>query len=79
MRMTLAISAALMLTFLLEVRSGHAWDSRAGYAAGGVQPGSAAMITSCYAMADRIVPRGKWRSAWVVRHADYCIRSGGRL
>ncbi len=79
MRMILATLAALMLTLLLDVGSGHAWDSRAGYAAGGVQSGSAALITSCYAMADRIVPRGKWRSAWVVRHADYCIRSGGRL
>ena len=79
MRMILAISAALMLTLLLDIGSGHAWDSRASYATGGVQFGSAALISSCYAIADRIVPRGKWRSAWVVRHADYCIRSGGRL
>ena len=79
MRMILAISAALMLTLLLDVRSGRAWDTRAGYAASSVQSGSAALISNCYAMADRIVPRGKWRSAWVVRHADYCIRSGGRL
>ncbi len=80
MRMILAISVAVVLTLLLDVGSGRAWDYRPGYyAAGGAAPGSAALISNCYAMADRIVPRGKWRSAWVVRHADYCIRNGGRL
>ena len=79
MRMTLAISTAVMLTLLLDIESGHAWDSRIGYAASGIQSGSAAVIANCYAMADRIVPRARLRSAWVVRHADYCIRSGGRL
>ncbi len=79
MRMILAISAVVVLTLLLDVGSGRAWNTRGGYVAGGAQPGSAGLISNCYAMADRIVPRGKWRSAWVVRHADYCIRSGGRL
>src|SRR5712691_2564941 len=78
MRMILAVSAAVALTLLLDVGSGRAWDYRPGYAAGGVPSGSAGLISNCYAMADRIVPRGKWRSAWVVRHADYCIRNGGR-
>jgi len=40
---------------------------------------SAALITNCYKMADRIVPRMRGRSAWVVRHADHCVRSGGSL
>jgi hypothetical protein len=40
---------------------------------------SAALITNCYKMADRIVPRMRGRSAWVVRHADHCVRGGGSL
>jgi len=40
---------------------------------------SAALITNCYRMADRIVPRMRGRSAWVVRHADHCVRGGGSL
>jgi len=41
--------------------------------------GGAAVITNCYKMADRIVPRMRGRSAWVVRHADHCVRGGGSL
>jgi hypothetical protein len=41
--------------------------------------GSAALITHCYKMANRLVPRLRGRSAWVVRHADHCVRSGGSL
>jgi hypothetical protein len=40
---------------------------------------SAALITHCYRKAEWIVPRGRGRSAWVVRHADHCVRSGGSL
>src|SRR5215813_14654242 len=40
---------------------------------------SAALITNCYRKAEWIVPRGRGRSAWVVRHADHCVRSGGAL
>jgi hypothetical protein len=39
--------------------------------------GGAALITHCYKMANRLVPRLRGRSAWVVRHADHCVRSGG--
>jgi hypothetical protein len=39
----------------------------------------AALVTSCYNMADQVVPRMRGRQAWVVRRADYCIRNGGRL
>jgi hypothetical protein len=38
-----------------------------------------ALIVNCYKMAERIVPRVRGRSAWVVRHADHCVRSGGSL
>jgi hypothetical protein len=41
--------------------------------------GGAALITHCYKMASRLVPRLRGRSAWVVRHADHCVRSGGSL
>jgi hypothetical protein len=41
--------------------------------------GGAALITHCYKMANRLVPRLRGRSAWVVRHADHCVRSGGSL
>jgi hypothetical protein len=44
-----------------------------------VSAASAALITNCYKMAQRIVPRMRERSAWVVRHADHCVRSGGSL
>jgi len=79
MRMILATSIAVLPAFLLDVRPSRAWDYRPVYVAGGVPSGSAGVISNCYAMADRIVPRGRLRSAWVVRHADYCIRNGGRL
>jgi hypothetical protein len=41
--------------------------------------GGAALITHCYKMANRLVPGLRGRSAWVVRHADHCVRSGGSL
>src|SRR5262249_45026174 len=53
--------------------NGHA----AGTRGSGVPPGSSALITNCYKTAERIVPRARGRSAWVVRHADHCVRSGG--
>ena len=37
------------------------------------------LFVSCYRMADQIVPHVRGRGAWVVRHADYCLRTGGRL
>jgi len=37
------------------------------------------LFVSCYRIADQIVPRVRGRSVWVVRHADYCLRNGGRL
>jgi len=40
----------------------------------------AALITHCFKMAHGIVPRRiRDRSAWVVRHADHCVRSGGSI
>ena len=43
-------------------------------------PTSAALITQCFRMAHGIVPRRiRDRSAWVVRHADHCVRSGGSI
>jgi hypothetical protein len=43
-------------------------------------PTNAALITHCFRMAHGIVPRRiRDRSAWVVRHADHCVRSGGSL
>jgi hypothetical protein len=43
-------------------------------------PTSAALITHCFRMAHGIVPRRiRDRSAWVVRHADHCVRSGGSI
>ena len=61
-----------------------AFSASQGYAAppGGLRqtPGaSAALITDCYRRAEFIVPRMRGRSAWVVRHADHCVRSGGSL
>jgi hypothetical protein len=56
-------------------------DGYATVTSGARQPpaDSAALITHCYKMANRLVPRMRGRSAWVVRHADYCVRSGGSL
>jgi hypothetical protein len=50
-------------------------------ASGARQPpaASADLITNCYRKAEWIVPRMRGRSAWVVRHADHCVRSGGSL
>jgi hypothetical protein len=49
-------------------------------ASGAREPATtAALVTNCYKMADRIIPRTRGRSAWVVRHADHCVRSGGSL
>jgi len=43
-------------------------------------PTGAALITHCFKMAHGIVPRRmRDRSAWVVRHADHCVRSGGSI
>jgi hypothetical protein len=72
---------AAVLALLLNVGPGNARDyPRPGYAASGFQPAQAsALITNCYASAERVVPRGRGRQAWVVRHADQCIRGGGRL
>src|SRR5262249_28398330 len=64
-----------------------AWTSLSashGYAApasGARQPpaGSAALITDCYRRAGGVVSPGRGRLAWVVRHADHCVRSGGSL
>jgi len=72
---------AAALALLLSIAAGHARDyPRSGYAASGFQPAqSSALITSCYELAERVVPRGRGRQAWVVRHADQCIRNGGRL
>jgi hypothetical protein len=56
-------------------------DGYATSASGLRQPpaASAALITNCYRKAEWIVPRMRGRSAWVVRHADHCVRSGGLL
>src|SRR6516162_9580300 len=44
-----------------------------------VPAASSAIITNCFKMAERIVPWMRGRSAWVVRHADHCVRRGGSL
>ncbi len=68
------ILATTTLAALLPITSVEARaDSRTGYAT------SDAVIANCFFAANRVVPRGRGRSAWVVRHADYCIRNGGRL
>ena len=56
-------------------------DGYATVTGGARQPpaGDAALITHCYKMANRLVPRLRGRSAWVVRHADHCVRGGGSL
>ena len=61
-----------------------AFSASHGYAtpaSGARQPpaASAALITDCYRKTEWIVPRMRGRSAWVVRHADHCVRSGGSL
>src|SRR5215831_20558765 len=61
-----------------------AFSANDGYAApasGAQQPSaaSAALITDCYRKAEWIVPRMRGRSAWVIRHADHCVRSGGSI
>ena len=43
------------------------------------QPVPEPLFVSCYRMADQIVPRVRGRGAWVVRHADFCLRNGGRI
>jgi hypothetical protein len=69
-----AIFAISALALVLPVGSAAARDYvRAGYSA------SDALITNCFWAAERVVPRGRGRQAWVVRHADYCVRNGGRL
>lgn len=70
-----AAAAAALAYAGFWVNSGYATIARGS----GVQPGSSALITNCYKMAERIVPRTRGRSAWVVRHADHCVRSGGSL
>jgi hypothetical protein len=66
--------ATAALALLLPVASASARDyTRAGYAA------NDAVIGNCFWAAERIVPRVRGRQAWVVRHADYCVRNGGRL
>jgi hypothetical protein len=67
------ILAIAALAVLLPVAAAEARDDvRIAYA-------SDAVIANCFAAAERVVPRGRGRKAWVVRHADYCIRNGGRL
>jgi len=76
-----------MVRFTAAAAMALAWTAFSashGYAApasGARQPSaaSAALITDCYRMAEWIVPRMRGRSAWVVRHADHCVRSGGSL
>ena len=70
----MAIFALAVLAPLLAIVSAEAReDVRTSYAA------SDAVIANCFSAAERVVPRGRGRKAWVVRHADYCIRNGGRL
>jgi len=68
------VAIALGCTAMSATQADAAPPSRAREAAV-----STAVITNCYKMADRIVPRMRGRSAWVVRHADHCVRSGGSL
>jgi hypothetical protein len=73
-RLTSAVIALAWTSF-------SASDGYATVTSGARQPpaGSAALITHCYKIANRLVPRMRGRSAWVVRHADHCVRSGGSL
>ena len=76
---TLVPAAALAL--LLSIATSDARDyPRSGYSANAFQSEpSSALIANCYGSAERVVPRGRGRQAWVVRHADQCIRGGGGL
>ena len=59
-----------------------AGEGHAAPASGARQPPptGAALITHCFKLAHGIVPRRiRDRSAWVVRHADHCVRGGGSL
>jgi hypothetical protein len=67
----MALTGALLSASHAEVRPTSA--------ARPVSAASAALITNCYKMAQRIVPRMRERSSWIVRHADHCVRSGGSL
>jgi hypothetical protein len=67
MRVVLTASGAVTLALVLAVGTGNAGERRA---ANGIQPARDALITGCYEMAGRVVPRGRGRLAWVVRHAD---------
>lgn len=71
-RKGILVIAALAL-FLPVASAAAREDVRTGYAT------NSGVIANCFLAADRVVPRGRGRSAWVVRHADYCIRNGGRL
>jgi hypothetical protein len=71
-----AAAAAALAYAGFWVSNGHATATRGS----GVPPAaSGALITDCYRRAEWIVPRMRGRSAWVVRHADHCVRSGGSL
>jgi len=70
-----AAAAAALAYAGLSVDNGHAGVPRGS----SVPPSSSALITNCFKMAERVVPRMRGRSAWVVRHADQCVRSGGSL
>ena len=61
------------LAVLLPVAAEARDDVRTVYAA------NDAVIANCFSAAERVVPRVRGRQAWVVRHADFCIRNGGRL
>jgi hypothetical protein len=68
------IHAIAALAALLPVAAAEARDDvRTVYAA------NDAVIANCFSAANRVVPRVRGRQAWVVRHADFCIRNGGRL
>jgi hypothetical protein len=68
------ILAIAALALLLPVAAAEARDDvRTVYAA------NDAVIANCFWAAERVVPRVRGRQAWVVRHADFCIRNGGRL
>jgi hypothetical protein len=68
------ILAIAALAVLVPVATAEARDGvRTVYAA------NDAVIVNCFSAAERVVPRVRGRQAWVVRHADFCIRNGGRL
>ena len=71
-----AAAAAALAYAGFWVSNGHATVTRGSGRATGVEP---ALVTNCYRKAEWIVPRMRGRSAWVVRHADHCVRSGGSL